>query len=63
MKKFAISLSQRSTEKFEPRFHEEIEGDDLLELLAKFILTIARLHKRLLDEEYEKRKEDDDIPF
>lgn len=62
MKNFSATLTQRS-KSFNPSFHEEIEGDDLLEILSKLILTIARLHKKILDEQYERNVKDDDIPF
>lgn len=62
MKKFAVTLTQHD-KSFTPPFHEQIEGDDLLEILSKLILAIARLHKKLLDEEFERRVVDGDIPF
>ncbi len=62
MKKFNISLTMRG-ESFVPAYHDSIEGDDLLEVISKFILTIAKLSRHLLDEEYKKRLDSDDIPF
>lgn len=63
MKKFAITIAERNSGSFQPSFSEEITGDDLLEVLSKLILAIARLHKKILDEEYKRRVADDDIPF
>jgi hypothetical protein len=59
---FTITLTQKG-EGFTPSFHHEVKGDNLLEVIAQFILVIALLHKKLLDEAYQKRVDDDDIPF
>ena len=62
MNKFAISLTMRGPS-FTPAFSEEITGDDLLEVISKFILVIARLHQKILDAQYKRNVKDDDIPF
>ena len=59
MKKFQITLSQRDGS-YTPIFHECIEADDLIELLSKFVLSIAKLKKMLITT---KELDDDDIPF
>jgi len=63
MKKFCITISERG-EAFTPRFSEVIEGDELLEVLSQLILTIGRLHRQLLHEQFVKNvQQEDDIPF
>lgn len=63
MKKFAITFVQRNLEGFTPAFCEEVEGDDLLEVVSKFILIIARASNIITRQEYERNLQDDDIPF
>lgn len=63
MKKYSIIFTQRSMEGFTPAFCEEIEGDELLDVVSKFVLIIARASNKLLNEAYERNLKDDDIPF
>jgi hypothetical protein len=62
MKKFCITISERG-ESFTPHFSEVIESDELLDALSQLILVIGRLHKKLLEEQYERNLNRDDIPF
>lgn len=62
MKKFCITIAERGNS-FEPSFSEVIEGDELLEILSQLILTIGRLHRKLLEEQYQRNVVSDDVPF
>lgn len=59
MKQFTLTLITNN-----PRTIDRVEGDDLVKLLAQFLLVIASVQKRLSD--YNKSLtglNDDDIPF
>lgn len=56
MKAFELTLVHRRDKEFEM---DKVDGDDLVELLAKFLLIIATVQRRLANE----RPSDDDIPF
>ena len=65
-KKFNITLSERGDlHSFETRAFIEVQGDTLLELLARFIPEIARVYELKMDDIIVKERigGDDDIPF
>jgi len=68
-KQFKLVFSKTRDDKcFSPEFYEILEADDLVELLSKLPLTLAKMWRE--DKEYKERHgikysqdEEDDIPF
>ena len=62
MKQFELTITRRDTVKsFAALSSDKIESDNLVELLAQFILVIARIQQQLAAEN--PRYDGDDIPF
>lgn len=62
MKQFELTIVRRDTVKsFAALSSDKIESDNLVELLAQFILVIARIQQQLAAEN--PPRYDDDIPF
>lgn len=59
-KQFELSLIRRKDKELEI---DKVEGDDLVEVLAKFLLVIVQVKERLERERRLKDSVDDDIPF
>lgn len=59
-KQFELTLVWRNTE-FQPKSIDKVEGDDLVELLAQFLVVLASINRRMMAEH--PRSIDDDIPF
>lgn len=67
MKAFEISITYRTQGGQVIPFHERLEADSLIELLAKFQITIGKVSEAVLQEELTQQQmrfgQDDDIPF
>ena len=73
MKRLELTVTMNSVDGKSVLYHQKIESDELVKLLAMFPLLVAQIHKRLLAEEsnkaIEKLRESgvisdaDDIPF
>lgn len=58
-KQFELSLVRRKDRELEI---DKVEGDSLVEVLAKFLLVIVQVKERL-EREHKLEQLDDDIPF
>jgi hypothetical protein len=61
---YELTLSSKRTKDFGVDTFDKIQADNLVSLLTQFVLLIASLHRREL-EELGRRNEDDDydLPF
>lgn len=63
-KRFQLILTVLSKDGKTVQHYERVEGHSMIEVMAKFNLTIIRVMEELKKEEIsELRSEDDDIPF
>jgi hypothetical protein len=66
-RQFILTLNYKNdSSEWETISHDVINETDLVKLLAQFPLVIAKLHRRILEEEAIERGEeftDEDIPF
>lgn len=62
MKNFELTITRRKEDKIV--HHEKIEADDLVEILSKLLLEIAKIQNTISEELVDAfRYRDDDIPF
>lgn len=62
---FELKLSYTSQGSFDVKGFDVVMADDLVQLLAQFMVLIGSVHRKILEEELTERGhiKDDDIPF